>query len=66
MTLKYNVVTWEMIWKAFVGGDPVCLNIPEKTKEYYKTMADRLNKLINERCPYCEEGERGCQCWNDE
>jgi hypothetical protein len=66
MNPKYKMVTWQMAWKVLVGGDPDCLNITETHKKHYEDIANKLNKLIDERCPYCEEGKRGCHCWNDE
>lgn len=64
--IKHNMVTSDMVLEALglseykEGGQ--LKNVTFDTKE----IADKLNDLIAERCPYCEEGMRGCHCWNDE
>ena len=61
--IKHNLVTPEMLHKA--------LGYKERDNGHYesckcKEIADKLNDLIHEKCLYCEEGDSGCQCWNDE
>lgn len=48
--------------------------------EWFKTFFDRklleagfsekqievIKEILDESCPYCLDGDKSCQCWNDE
>ena len=66
MTPKYEMVTGQMIWEVF-GYEDHTDDVVNKGRQIdCISIADKLNKLIDERCPYCKDGMRGCHCWNDE
>lgn len=64
--IKYKMVTSDMVLEALGLSEYKEGAVLENVSFDTQVIADKLNELISERCPYCDEGKRGCQCWNDE
>ena len=60
--IKENLVTPDMVRKVL----GCYFDVDDCDDDIYKGIANSLNRQIHARCPFCDEGMRGCQCWNDE
>jgi hypothetical protein len=41
-------------------------DLPEEEKDKDREQADKILKALNNTCPFCEDGDSSCQCWNDD